>query len=139
MRRLALVLGLLALASAGVTACGGGDQDEEAPTPAQPAEAPAEKGAETVRVSADPTGQLAFEQDALRAEAGTVTFEFTNDATLGHDFRVEDPQGEDVGGTEVISESEQSVTLDLEPGEYTFYCSVPGHREGGMEGPLTVE
>ncbi|MGH2953327.1 MAG: hypothetical protein ACRDK9_04795 [Solirubrobacterales bacterium] len=61
MRRLALVLGLLALASAGVTACGGGDQDEEAPTPAQPAEAPAEKGAETVRVSADPTGQLAFE------------------------------------------------------------------------------
>jgi uncharacterized cupredoxin-like copper-binding protein len=34
----------------------------------------------------------------------------------------------------------QSVTFRaLEAGEYEFYCTIPGHRESGMTGTLTVE
>ena len=32
-----------------------------------------------------------------------------------------------------------TVNVDVKAGEYTFYCSVPGHRQGGMEGKLTVK
>jgi uncharacterized cupredoxin-like copper-binding protein len=32
-----------------------------------------------------------------------------------------------------------TVTAELGAGRYTFYCSVPGHRQGGMEGTLTVQ
>ena len=33
----------------------------------------------------------------------------------------------------------QSKKIDLKPGKYTFYCSIPGHRAQGMEGTLTVK
>ena len=53
---------------------------------------------------------------------------------------VESSGGEDLGKTEIITEGSESVTLKgLKPGKYTYFCSVPGHREAGMEGTLVVE
>ena len=100
----------------------------------------APSGAETtVKLAADPSGQLAFEQKSLSAKAGSVTIDFDNSSPVGHDVCVESPAGDEVGCSDIITGSSTSLTEDLQAGKYTFYCSVPGHREAGMEGPLTVK
>ncbi|HEX7278593.1 MAG TPA: cupredoxin domain-containing protein [Solirubrobacterales bacterium] len=139
----------LVMAALALVACGGGDDTtsdttSEAP-PAQEngGENEAEGGTAgsgaAVDIEADPSGSLAYTSDEASAESGKVSVNFTNSSSVPHDVRIEDSGGKDVGGTEIISESNESATVDLKPGEYTFYCSVPGHRQGGMEGKLTVE
>jgi uncharacterized cupredoxin-like copper-binding protein len=139
MRKLAVLLSVLVLSAFGFAACGGDDEEEAATAPTEePAPADGGGGGETVSVSADPGGSLAFQQESLEAPAGSVTFEFDNPAPTTHDFCIEQ-DGEEAGCTDQISESSSELTVDLQPGNYTFYCSVAGHREGGMEGELTVE
>jgi uncharacterized cupredoxin-like copper-binding protein len=43
-----------------------------------------------------------------------------------------------LGATPSFQGGSKSLTLNLEPGTYKFYCTVPGHRQAGMEGTLTV-
>jgi plastocyanin len=91
----------------------------------------------TLKLSADPTA-IAYEQKRLSSKPGEVTVDFTNPSALQHDVVIS--QGEKVlAHSELISESETTVSADLAPGSYTFYCSVPGHREAGMEGILSVK
>jgi plastocyanin len=152
-RKLPLVLALFAIAAFGFTACGSDSGDERAEdteatttTPETTGEEQAGGGAGagggdggTLAIEADPNGGLEFTTGALEASAGQVAIEFDNPATVPHDVRIEDDQGEDLGGTEVIENDSASATVDLDPGEYTYFCSVPGHREAGMEDSLTVE
>jgi plastocyanin len=153
----------LLLAAFALVACGGGDDTtsdtgaagavEEVEEGAEEAGEAAEEGAEeaekeaeggtagaaTFDVEADPSGALAYTEDSATAKAGKVTVNFTNSSPVPHDVRIEDSGGENIGGTEVLSEGNESTTVNLKPGEYTYFCSVPGHRQGGMEGTLTVE
>ena len=73
-----------------------------------------------------------------RPRRAAVKFTSENPQTVDHDIAVEgngvNEKGETVGDGGV-----SEFTVDLQPGEYTFFCSVPGHREGGMEGKLTVK
>lgn len=91
----------------------------------------------TLNVEADATA-LAFNTTELTAKAGKVTIDFKNPSAIPHNVVIEE-NGKELAGFEPIAEGEESETAELKPGTYTFYCAVPGHREAGMEGTLTVE
>jgi uncharacterized cupredoxin-like copper-binding protein len=59
-------------------------------------------------------------------------------APIEHNLTIEEG-GKVVGATPTFSGGTKKLTLALKPGTYTFYCSVPGHRQSGMEGRLTVQ
>jgi uncharacterized cupredoxin-like copper-binding protein len=46
--------------------------------------------------------------------------------------------GPEVEATPTFMGGTKSMTMTLAAGTYTFYCSVPGHRQAGMQGTLTV-
>ena len=82
------------------------------------------------------TDTLAFEPAELTAAAGTVTVELTSETAVDHTFVIEE-----LGDVEVVAAGPGETAtgeVELEPGSYTFYCDVPGHREAGMEGTLLV-
>jgi plastocyanin len=132
----------LLLATALIAGCGD-DDEEPAATPETPQEAPATEegggggGGETVEVSSPADGSLKFDQSELTAPAGEVTFTYSNPSQVPHAFEVEGQGVEEE--TETFTEGEDSITVQLEPGEYVYYCPVGSHREAGMEGTLTVE
>lgn len=146
---LALILAALTLVACGgssddSTTTGGGEATSESGAAAggeksSEAEGKSAGSAGSVEFEADPGGGLAYTTATATAKAGKVTIDFTNPQPLSHDVAIEDPSGKTVAKTEVIAEGSDSAVAELEPGEYTFYCSVPGHREAGMEGTLTVK
>jgi plastocyanin len=142
----------LILAALALVACGGDDDDSD--TTGGGAQTTTESGSEagggeaeggtagsgsSLAFEADPSGGLAYTAKTATAEAGKVTVDFTNPQPISHDVAIEDSGGKEVGATEVIGEGTDSTVVDLKPGKYTFFCSVPGHREAGMEGELSVK
>jgi plastocyanin len=151
MKKVAALLALV-LASVALVACGGDDDNGTTTTAtsggagngaatggAAAGGGKATTGGETIRLEADPDGQLAYTTDTLSARAGNVTIAFDNPASITHDVSVEDSGGNDLGTSDLIAQDTTSLVLkNVRPGSYTFYCTVPGHKDAGMEGTLTV-
>jgi plastocyanin len=110
---------------------GGGEQAAEKKQPA------AEGPGGTLKLSADQT-QIAFTTNALSSKPGKITIDFTNPSQVSHDVAIAEGSQE-IAKSKLIAQSSTSVSADLAPGKYAFYCTVPGHREAGMEGTLTVK
>jgi plastocyanin len=149
MKKVAALLAL-ALAAAALVACGdddgtttttetGGEATNGAAAGGAGATGEGGGGGSTVQFEADPAGGLAYTTDTASAKAGSVTIEFTNPQAVPHDVAIEDSGGAQVAKTDIVTESSATATADLKSGKYTFYCSVPGHREAGMEGALTAQ
>ena len=89
-------------------------------------------------IPADPSGGLAYTFGSAEAPAGPLEIDSENKSSVDHNIALEGNGVSEVG--EVVKNGGVSkVTADVKPGEYTFFCSVPGHRQGGMEGKLTVK
>jgi plastocyanin len=149
---LALAIGLLALAGCGSSSS---STSSSASTPAAPAETPTTSSSatsstpapatgsasagQTLSLAANPEGELKYNTTSLTAKAGKVSIDFTNTSSLGHNVTVESSSGAQIGATPTFQGGSKTLSLNLKPGTYKFFCSVPGHRMAGMEGTLTVQ
>jgi mono/diheme cytochrome c family protein len=91
-----------------------------------------------LEVPADPNGQLAYITKKATAPAGKLEIDSKNAASIPHDIAIEGNGVSDKGKV-VQNGGVSTISVNLKAGSYTFFCTVPGHREGGMEGTLTVK
>jgi plastocyanin len=142
----ALLAGLLVLAGCGSSSSSSSTAAPAttAATPTTSTTAPTTSGtptgaSQTLQLAANPEGQLKYNTTTLTAKAGAISIDFTNMAPLGHNVNIESSSGAVLASTSTFQGGSKTLSVNLKPGTYKFFCSVPGHRMAGMEGTLTVK
>jgi plastocyanin len=93
-----------------------------------------------LQIDANPDGQLAYQVSSATASAGALTIDSRNASATPHDIAIQQGTSGPVlaTGSVVSNGGVSTVSVNLRPGTYTFYCTLPGHRQAGMQGTLTV-
>lgn len=120
-RTITLAAGMAAMAL--LTSCGGHDHENSAVS----------TGARTIAVTAN---DFAFTPERITASVGEAIAIDLTSVDIAHDLNVDAFDGH------VYAEAGDTATGGFTAsaaGEFDFYCSIPGHREAGMEGTLVVE
>ena len=117
-------------------------ENESKPPPPAPEDVdigtPPGGGAQTeLTVTSPEDGGLVFAPAELEAPAGSITLLYENPSAVPHSIAIESA-GDVLEESDTITDSDTDVSSELGPGEFIFFCTVPGHRESGMEGTLTV-
>jgi nitrite reductase (NO-forming) len=120
---------------------GGRVQVEASPaaeaTPEEGAAAPAEQATPEGNAVSIEMVDLAFQPNTFTIMADTATaITFTNNGQLPHNFTC-DPLN--VKTKDLNAGESETISIMAAAGEYDFYCSIPGHKDAGMVGVLTVE
>jgi plastocyanin len=129
-----------------VVGCGGSNaSSSQTGTPSQGSAAGSK-----LQLQADPSGRLRYIPAKLSAKAGKITITFTNNSPAVHNVAIRRGtrcQSDtrcaalgllDIGSTDLFQRGSRTLSVNLKPGNYVFYCQVPGHEAGGMQGTLTV-
>jgi uncharacterized cupredoxin-like copper-binding protein len=72
-----------------------------------------------------------------KLSAGKYEFEVKNDGKFSHDLTIKGP-GVSAATPTFNAGQTAKLTVDLKPGSYDFYCSIPGHKQAGMDQKVTV-
>ncbi len=156
-RRRFIALSSLGAAGAALTACGG---DKTTSTDLQPTKITDVAGAPTLADMATPPDvsagagaggasagapattvkltavDLKFEPADFTIAADTdVTIDFANAGALTHNFYMPKPE---FTSKELTGGQAETFKLNLPAGTYDYWCPVPGHKEAGMVGKITV-
>ena len=140
-RRFAALFVIAVAVAVPIAGCGGGDDDNS--TSAETAGATeasttggAAGGGQTVDMTA---ADFKFDPSDPTVKSGDVTFKLNNDGQNPHSLEIEDVNGQDQEIEGDVSPGQSgTMTVNLPPGKYEFYCPVDGHKEMGMEGEITV-
>jgi plastocyanin len=93
-----------------------------------------------VEVTAEDSEGFRFVLSRSSIPAGKTIIEFVNHGQDEHNLNAVESEGEVVGSLpNAPSNGHLSLTVDLKPGSYTLFCSLPGHAAKGMKATLTVE
>ena len=84
-----------------------------------------------------PVSGLRYDQKIVRAHAGRIKIVFLNRSPLKHNVNVELGEHE-FGKSKTVTKATTTFFVTLKAGKYNYYCSVPGHEDAGMHGPLIV-
>lgn len=125
---------------ANASAKGGEDQGALASAVRSTRQASARAVDGRLEIPADPNGQLLYTVADATATPGALDIDSPNRSTVPHDIALQEGAAgaELARGETVVDGGVSSISVDVRAGDYTFYCTLPGHREAGMEGRLTV-
>jgi len=101
-----------------------------------PAASPAAQGGQAAQQTVEMV-DINFNPKELTIPANTdVAINLTNNGVSPHNFNVDELN---VHSGDYAAGQTGTVTINAAPGSYQYYCSIPGHKEAGMVGTLTVQ